>query len=221
MRRLILAASAASLLAGPAAAQAHVTLQPAEAPAGEFTRLDVRVPNERDDKGTVKVDVQLPDGFAFASYEPAAGWRIRMTQRELVEPLRVDGESFDHEIAKITWTADTKADAIPPGGFQDFGLAVRMPDGQPGSKLTFAALQEYADGEKVRFVGAAGAETAAPQVTLNDLPAPSEAASAKAQATVTPAQPSDVPSRELVIAALAAGGLGVLLGFAGWVRGGR
>jgi hypothetical protein len=31
----------------------------------------------------------------------------------------------------------------------------------------------------------------------------------------------DVPSRELVIGALAAGGLGLLLGFAGWVRSGR
>ena len=52
MRRSILAAAAAALLLAPAAAQAHVTLQPDTAPAGGFTRLDVRVPNERDDAGT-------------------------------------------------------------------------------------------------------------------------------------------------------------------------
>ena len=63
-----------SLLA-PAAAQAHVTLQPDTAPAGGFTRLDVRVPNERDDAGTTKVDVQLPPGFIAASYEPVPAGR--------------------------------------------------------------------------------------------------------------------------------------------------
>ena len=45
MRRSILAAAAAALLLAPAAAQAHVTIQPDTAPAGGFTRLDVRVPN--------------------------------------------------------------------------------------------------------------------------------------------------------------------------------
>ena len=35
--------------------RAHVTLQPERVPAGGFTRLDVRVPNERDDAATTKV----------------------------------------------------------------------------------------------------------------------------------------------------------------------
>ena len=38
------AAVIAVALVVPAAAAAHVTLQPSEAPAGGFTRLDVRVP---------------------------------------------------------------------------------------------------------------------------------------------------------------------------------
>lgn len=54
MRRLIGAAAAAIALAAPAVASAHVTVQPSSAPAGGFTRLDVRVPNERDDAGTVR-----------------------------------------------------------------------------------------------------------------------------------------------------------------------
>ena len=29
------------------------------------SRSSVRVPNERDDKGTIKVDVRFPDGFYF------------------------------------------------------------------------------------------------------------------------------------------------------------
>ena len=220
MRKLLLTATALGALALPATASAGVTLQPDAAPAGKFTRLDVRVPTERG-VATKRVVVDLPPGFAFASFEPAAGWRIRMTQRELVQPLVVDGAEFDEEISRITWTAETKADRIPPGGFVDFGLAVRIPDGEPGAKLTFKAMQEYADGEKVRYVDAAGTATAAPQVTLDDAPSPSEAATERAAAAkpaVAVAQ--DVPSRELVIGALAAGGLGLLLGFAGWVRSG-
>jgi uncharacterized protein YcnI len=223
LRKIVFTATALGALALPAAASAGVTLQPDAAPAGKFTRLDVRVPTERG-VATKRVVVDLPPGFAFASFEPAAGWRIRMTQRELVQPLVIEGEEFDHEIARITWTATSKADQIPPGGFEDFGLAVRIPDGEPGAKLTFKALQEYADGEVVRFIGAAGSDAPAPQVTLDDLPDPSEAATARAAAAAKPvakAAATDVPSRGLVIAALAAGGLGVLMGFAGWVAGRR
>jgi uncharacterized protein YcnI len=220
LRKLILTSTALCALALPAAADAAVTVQPDAATAGKFTRLDVRVPTERG-VATERVVVELPPGFAFASYEPVAGWRIRMTPRELVQPLVIDGQSFDHEIGRITWTAETKADQIPPGGFRDFGLAVRIPDGEPGEKLTFSALQEYADGQIVRFVGAADSATPAPQVTLDNLPDPSTAATARAQAAAPVATAKDdAPSRELVIAALAAGGLGVLLGFAGWVRAG-
>ena len=67
------AALAALLVLAPVAG-AHVTLQPEEAPAGGFTRLDVRVPNERDGADTTKVEVQFPPGFLFVSTEPVPGW---------------------------------------------------------------------------------------------------------------------------------------------------
>ena len=218
LRKTILTATALGALALPTAAAADVTLQPDAAPAGAFTRLDVRVPTERD-VATKRVVLELPPGFAFASYQPVAGWRIRMSQRELVQPLRIDGTDFDHEIARITWTAEAKADAIPPGAFQDFGLAVRIPDGEPGQKLTFDALQEYADGETVRWIGDHTSETPAPQVTLDDAVDPAAEATAKATAAAAPAKASaaGVPSQGLVVAALAAGGLGMLMGFTGWV----
>ena len=104
LRKTILTATALGALALPTAAAADVTLQPDAAPAGAFTRLDVRVPTERG-VATKRVVLELPPGFAFASYQPVAGWRIKMSQRELVQPLQIDGTDFDHEIARITWTA--------------------------------------------------------------------------------------------------------------------
>ena len=84
----VLAVAIALALLAPAAAQAHVTLQPNTAPAGGYVRLDVRVPNERDDAGTTKVDVQLPPGFVAASYEPVPGWDVTVTRSRITSGIR-------------------------------------------------------------------------------------------------------------------------------------
>ena len=166
MRRPMLAALAALLLA-PAAAQAHVTVQPDTAPAGGFTRLDVRVPNERDDAGTTKVDVQLPPGFIAASYEPVPGWKVKVTRSKAAEPIDTgEGLKSDTQVSRITWTGDGKEGVVAPGEFQDFGLSLKMPEGKAGDKLTFKALQTYDDGQVVRWIGPEDADEPAPVVTL-------------------------------------------------------
>ena len=166
VRRSILAAAAALLLA-PAAAQAHVTIQPATAPAGGFTRLDVRVPNERDDAGTTKVDVQLPPGFIAASYEPVPGWKVKVTRSTAEKPIDTgEGLESDTQVSRITWTGDGEQGIVRPGEFQDFGLSLKMPEGDAGDKLTFKALQTYDDGQVVRWIGPEDADEPAPIVTL-------------------------------------------------------
>jgi len=161
------AAVVVAVLALPAAASAHVTLQPSTAPADGFTRLDVRVPNERDDAGTVKVDVQLPPGFAFVSYEPRPGWDVTVERVKLDEPIEVEGGfEVDEGVGRITWTGKGPQGVIAPGEFVDFGLSLRMPKGQPGEKLTFKALQTYDDGDVVRWIGPEDADEPAPIVTL-------------------------------------------------------
>jgi uncharacterized protein YcnI len=165
--RAVAAVTAAAALALPAAASAHVTLQPSTAPADGFARLDVRVPNERDDSATTKVDVQLPSGFAFVSYEPRPGWTVTVKRAKLDEPIKTDeGFEIDEAVSQITWTGHGRAGRIGPGEFVDFGLSVRMPKGQPGDKLTFKALQTYDDGQIVRWIGPEDADEPAPIVTL-------------------------------------------------------
>ena len=84
--RPILAAVAALLLA-PAASTGPRDAAAGHPPAGGFTRLDVRVPNERDEAGTTEVDVQLPPGFIAASYEPVPGWSVKVTRSKADEPI--------------------------------------------------------------------------------------------------------------------------------------
>ena len=75
MKKTIAVAVLAATLVVASAASAHVTLQPSEVPAGGFTRLDVRVPNETDNAGTTKVEVQFPPGFASCRQSPSRAGR--------------------------------------------------------------------------------------------------------------------------------------------------
>ena len=206
----------------PAAAEAHVTVQPATAPAGGFTRLDLRVPNERDDAGTTKLDVKLPPGFLSASYEPVPGWRVKVTREKLAKPIKVEGFDVTEQVSRITWTGAGRQGVIAPGQFQDFGLSLAMPKGKPGSKLTFKALQTYQGGEVVRWIGPEDGDEPAATVTLTAAGeggghgAPAQGGSQRAEAPA-PARATgdDGGSDGLAVAALVVGGLGLLAGIGG------
>jgi uncharacterized protein len=185
-------------------ASAHVTLQPNEAPAGTFKRLDVRVPNERDDASTTKVQVKFPPGMA-----------------RLAQPVEAFGEQHDEQVDTVTFTARGKG--IAPGQFQDFGLSVGVPD-KPNTRLTFKALQTYSSGETVRWIGAPDADTPAPQVKLtadtSDPAMASHGSSSGTAATPTAAASSGADddgsgTSTVSVIALIVGGLGLVAGLAG------
>ena len=164
-RRIAALAVAAGALAVPAAAQAHVTVQPTSVPAGAETVLSVRVPNERDDAATVKVDVKLPPGFVSASWEAVPGWSVRAVKQKLSKPVQTDDGPIDEQVGEIVWTAADRKAGIQPGEFRDFPLSVVIP-GKAGETLTFKALQTYSNGSVVRWIGAPGADEPAPRVEL-------------------------------------------------------
>jgi uncharacterized protein len=201
------------MLAAPAIASAHVTLQPDAVPAGGFTRLDVRVPNESDHAATDKVEVQMPDGFVFASYVPVAGWKTNVKTEKLDQPVKTDDGSIDSQVKTVTWTATDDAAAIRPGQFRDFGLSVGMPDAdEPGDVLTFPAIQTYDDGTVVRWIGSPDSEEPAPTVTLT-------AAADDHHSTAAPAADAEEAGDEdsgapiwLAILGVVLGGIGIGIG---------
>ncbi|MCW3001964.1 MAG: nuclear export factor [Conexibacter sp.] len=164
-RTTLAATIAAGALAVPAAAQAHVTLQPQQAPAGAYVVENVRVPNETDNATTTKVAVQLPDGFASAAYQPVPGWTTKVTKAKLATPAKTDDGTVTEGVKTITWTAKSSSAGIAPGQFHDFPLSVQIP-GKAGDTLTFKALQTYGDGKVVRWIGAPDAAEPAPQVRV-------------------------------------------------------
>lgn len=215
--KITLALFAALALAVPAAASAHVTLQPKEAAAGEFTVLDVRAPNERDDSATTKVDVQFPPGFIFASYQPVAGWSVDLKMEKLAKPITSHGEQITEQVDQMTWTAESDRAGIQPGQFMDFPISVQIP-GEGGDTLTFKALQTYDDGEVVRWIGAPDSEKPAPQVAVTE---GSEGHGAHSRSSGESSDDSDSASKGLGIAALIVGALGLLAGGAALIRSSR
>ena len=216
--RKLAAATAVAMLAIPAAAQAHVTLQPNTAPAGAFMVLDVRVPTERDDAATAKVDVQFPNGFAAASYQAVPGWRVQVIKKKLTTPIQTDDGPITEGVSRMVWTRRSRSGGIKPGQFQDFPISVQIP-GKAGDKLTFKALQTYSNGEVVRWIGAPGADTPAPQVTVTG----AKAAAAKGvrsqsgggaivnSTSTPPSKPAVEVASSSGIAGIALGAFGVLL----------
>jgi periplasmic copper chaperone A len=213
--RKVAVATAIATLAIPAGAQAHVTLQPNAAPAGAFTVLDVRVPTERDNASTSKVDVQFPSGFASASYQAVPGWKVRVIKKKLATPIQTDDGPITEGVSRMVWTRTSRGGGIKPGQFQDFPISVQIP-GKAGDKLTFKALQTYTGGEVVRWIGGEGSDNPAPIVSVTSgdqaaaTPAPTQAAATPAAQTS-----ADDSGNGLAIVALIVGVLGLLVGGAG------
>ena len=213
MKKQISVALLAVALAAPAMADAHVTVQPDTVPAGSFARLDVRVPNERQDASTEQVEVKLPDGFIFVSYEPVPGWSVEVKEEKLDTPVESHGEQITEQVATVTFTADSPAAAIQPGQFRDFGLSVGVPkDAAEGDVLTFPAIQTYDSGEVVRWIGDPESEAPAAQVTLTAAEQEHGAADAEESEAAESGADDEDDSNALAIVALVVGAAGLGLG---------
>ncbi len=204
-RPLILLALAGSLVLVPAA-NAHVTLNPNEVPADSFSRFAVRVPNERPNAGTTKVVLQLPEGLFFVSFQPKPGWKRTITMEKLDPPVELFGETYSERVATVAWEGGT----IAPGEFDEFGMSAKVP-AEVGT-LTFPATQTYSNGEVVRWIGAADADTPAPRVELTAAAEEETATPAPAETTAA-AEPEDDESDSDALA-LAFGIAGLVAGVA-------
>lgn len=160
LRRLILSFLAAAVVF-PAAAAAHVTIQPGEWEPGAFATMAVRVPNERDDAETTSVTVQFPEEILTARFKPHPLCEREVQMEELAEPV----EDVTERIVSVTWTCDP---AIPADGFDEFGISLRVPeDAAEGDELLFPTQQVYSSGEEVGWVDPdPDGDSPAPRITV-------------------------------------------------------
>ena len=231
MRVAVLTGLTGLVVAAPAA-QAHVTLNPRSVTANSFGRLDVRVPNERDEAGTKTVVLHFPHGFYSASTKRVWGWTARVSMRKLATLVPSADGDITEEVAKITFRARTKAGWIAPGQFEEFGLSMRIPN-TPGRALAFPSTQTYSNKEVVRWIevpqdGQEEPENPAPVLALSaatgdhhgaagssangTAKTASEKTPAKETAAAAPADSSDTTARVLGVVGIVVGAAGVAYG---------
>ncbi|MCH0569317.1 YcnI family protein [Streptomyces sp. MUM 136J] len=221
-----LAATAVLALSSPALA--HVSVRPeGTAAKGGYAVVDFKVPNERDNASTTKLEVTFPTGHPLASVmpEPIDGWKIDVTRSELAKPLEMHGKKITEAVSKVTWTATGQG--IEPGFFQKFPLSVgTLPE--DADRLVFKAIQTYSDKEVVRWIevpqqGQDEPEHPAPVLTLSateDEHAPAAPGAAKASddtanaaaTTASDGDGTDTTARVLGVVGIVAGVAGVAFG---------
>lgn len=165
-----IALSSVVLLSGPAFA--HVSVQPqGEAAKGGYATVNIKVPNERDDASTVKLEVSFPLDHPLASVmpQPVPGWKAEVTRSKLSKPLELHGKKINEAVSKVTWTAD--GSKIGPGQFQQFPLSLgQLPE--DADQLVLKAIQTYDNKEVVRWIeeqkeGAEEPQSPAPVLKLS------------------------------------------------------
>ena len=68
-------------------AWAHVTVHPKEAPAGSYAKLTFRVPHGCDGSPTVRLRVQIPEGFVSVKPMVHPLWKIETVKKPLETPM--------------------------------------------------------------------------------------------------------------------------------------
>ncbi|MGI5350153.1 YcnI family protein [Streptomyces sp. CA-250714] len=161
-----LAAGTVLLVAGPASA--HVSVDPEEAAKGGYSTVNFKVPNEKDDSSTVKLEVTFPTDHPLASVmpQPVPGWDIKVEKKKLDKPIEMHGEKITEAVSKVTWSGGK----VEPGQFQQFPVSMgQLPE--ETDQLVFKALQTYDNDDVVRWIeepkeGAAEPENPAPVLKL-------------------------------------------------------
>ncbi|MGW5066722.1 YcnI family copper-binding membrane protein [Streptomyces cyaneofuscatus] len=220
----LVAATAIGLSTIAAPAFAHVSVQPeGTAAQGGYATVNVKVPNERDDASTVKVEMSLPTEHPLSSVmpQPVPGWKTEVTKSPLDKPLEVHGRKITEAVSKVSWTATGKG--IEPGYFQKFPLSVgQLPEDT--DQLVLKSVQTYSNKEVVRWIEVAEegqeAEHPAPVLALtasdgsHEATEPSPAAAPTAGAPEAAAKAggeggTDTTARWLGITGLLLGALGI------------
>ncbi|HEV8556909.1 MAG TPA: YcnI family protein [Actinophytocola sp.] len=146
----VLLLAGVGMLAFTPLAAAHVTVTADDAASGHAVRAVFRVPNERDDASTVRLQITFPEEHPLGNVTIAQtpGWTATVEKQS------------------ITW----QGGAIKPGEFAEFPVSLSLPHGV--DRLVFKAVQSYSDGQVVRWIeepadGAPEPEHPAPVLALS------------------------------------------------------
>jgi uncharacterized protein YcnI len=132
------AIAAAAAVVSCSVAMAHVTVQPADAPADSYAHLAFTVPHGCNGSATTALRIKLPEGILSAKPQMKPGWNVEIKTRKLDAPAQgPHGKSVTDVVDEVVWRGGT----LPDNLYDTFGLIVRLPD-KAGQNLYFPVVQE-------------------------------------------------------------------------------
>ena len=159
---------ALAIICAATAAQAHITLETAEAPVGSTYKAVLRVPHGCSGQDTVKLQVKIPEGVIAVKPMPKPGWQVEIATGPYARPHDNYGSALTEGVTEITWTGK-----LPDAYYDEFVFRGSLaPDLTAGEMLYFPLVQQCtSDTERWIEIPAAGQseddlETPAPGLML-------------------------------------------------------
>jgi len=131
MQRICLSSSLAAAALLCSTASAHIVLDYQAAPAGSSYRATFKVGHGCGASATRQIVVEIPAGVRGAHPMPKPGWQLAVERAPLPQPETGHGGTVTEDVARVTWTARTREDALASAHYDEFVLVARLPQ-QPG-----------------------------------------------------------------------------------------
>ncbi len=131
------------LISGAGLAQAHVSLEAPEAPAGSAYKAVLKIPHGCEGAATTQVNVKLPEGFVAAQPQLKAGWDIETVKSDYHHSYKVYGKDVKNGVTEIIW----KGGKLPGDFYDEFVVVGRLADFDKNTTLSFPTVQTCENGK--------------------------------------------------------------------------
>lgn len=139
--RALTAASVAALAVNVGVASAHISVLPAEAPAGSYYHGTFSVPHGCDGSATVAIRIKIPDGVLSVKPQMKPGWTVEIKKKPLAAPLpTMHGKTITETADEVSW----RGGPLPDSLYDTFGIIMKLPE--TAAPVYFPIVQECEKG---------------------------------------------------------------------------
>lgn len=144
MKTFITPLCVSALLIGSAGlAQAHVSLETAQAAAGSAYKAVLKIPHGCDGAATSQINVKIPEGFIAAQPQLKAGWDIETVKSDYAHSYKVHGKDVKNGVTEIIW----KGGKLPGDFYDEFVVVGRLAPFDKETTLSFPTIQTCENGK--------------------------------------------------------------------------
>lgn len=133
--------AAALMLASPALA--HVTLETPQTTAKSTYKAVLRVPHGCAGAATLKVRVQIPEGFIGVKPMPKAGWTLDIVKGKYDGSYELHGNTVTEGVKELSWTGN-----LPDDYYEEFVFRGTLTDAFAAGSTVYFPVVQQCEGDK-------------------------------------------------------------------------